>query len=366
MSRPARRSLYLLPGGLSLLAGLDGALLRIGLPAPVDAQRLADAHGPLMVLGFLGTVIALERAVALGRPWGYAAPLLLGLGGIAVIALPQPTGRLLLLEGTIALTAVLAALWRRQRDEAVGVQVLGSALAVCAAYLLLRLEVSATIPLLAAFLVLTISAERVELARLGMPRHAGSVLLLLAAALTTAVVAAVMWPGPGTRLTGAALLVLTAWLVRVDVARRTVRSTGLPRFAATAMLAGYAWLALAGTLWLVLGEPTSTPVYDTTVHAVFLGFAMSMVLAHAPVILPAVVRRPLPYTAWFWLPLALLHGGLVVRFAGNAAGIETATRVGGAIGVTSLLALVAVALASSRTAPRTRPTTTPPTRQVKA
>jgi len=35
--------------------------------------------------------------------------------------------------------------------------------------------------------------------------------------------------------------------------------------------------------------------YDAVVHAIFLGFVISMVMAHAPVILPAVLRRPLPY-----------------------------------------------------------------------
>ena len=42
-------------------------------------------HGPLMVSAFFGTVISLERAVALDRLWAYAAPLAAGLGGIALL-----------------------------------------------------------------------------------------------------------------------------------------------------------------------------------------------------------------------------------------------------------------------------------------
>jgi len=38
----------------------------------------------VMVLGFVGTVIALERAVALRRAAGFAAPALLGVGGLLV------------------------------------------------------------------------------------------------------------------------------------------------------------------------------------------------------------------------------------------------------------------------------------------
>src|SRR3972149_6584847 len=40
------------------------------------------AHGPLMVSGFLGTLIALERAVALRARWTYIGPLLTSLGGL--------------------------------------------------------------------------------------------------------------------------------------------------------------------------------------------------------------------------------------------------------------------------------------------
>ena len=50
--------LLLLPGGLALLAGLDAALTLAGVPAPAGSARLAALHGSLMVLGFLGTVIA--------------------------------------------------------------------------------------------------------------------------------------------------------------------------------------------------------------------------------------------------------------------------------------------------------------------
>src|SRR5690606_30025719 len=62
---PRAAPLLLVPGGLARLAGLDAALSLAGVPAPAGSPRLALLPGPLMVLGFLGTVIALERAVAL-------------------------------------------------------------------------------------------------------------------------------------------------------------------------------------------------------------------------------------------------------------------------------------------------------------
>lgn len=39
-----------------------------------------------MALGFLGTVIGLERAVALGSRWTFAVPLLSGGGAIVLVA----------------------------------------------------------------------------------------------------------------------------------------------------------------------------------------------------------------------------------------------------------------------------------------
>ena len=64
---------------LALLAALWAGLVRLGWSLPVGPPGvLYVAHGPLMVCGFLGTLISLERAVALGEGWSYAAPTLSG------------------------------------------------------------------------------------------------------------------------------------------------------------------------------------------------------------------------------------------------------------------------------------------------
>lgn len=324
--------LLLLPGGLALLTGMDAGLTLAGVPAPVGSARLAELHGPLMVLGFLGTVIALERATALRAAWGFLAPGLCAAGALALVVLPAPlAGRLLLAQGLLTLALVYAALWRRNRDVTIAVEGLGAVLALAAALLLTRVEVAAVLPLLVGFVVLTIAAERVELARLAMPSGAGDRVAVLAGvvALAAATVVAVAGsPVVGSiawRALGLGLLLLTFWLVRHDVARRMINATGLPRFAATALLAGYVWLALAGLLLLLLGRPGGQ-VYDVVVHATFLGFAMSMILAHAPVILPAVLRVRLPYHRAMWVPLILLHltlAGRVLSLALVGIGLQT-------------------------------------------
>jgi hypothetical protein len=346
-SRPVlpRRLGLLLPAGLALLAGLDAALMLLGLPAPVTAARLPDVHGMLLVLGFVGTLIALERAVALGRRPGFLAPALLGAGAVTLVTpAPVQVGKALLVAGAAGLMAVYVPLWRRQRDDAVLVQSLGAVVAVGAATLWLGgLAVPLLLPWLVGFVVLTIAGERLELARIAMGPSAGATLLALTAALVTAIAASLLRPATTPAL-GLVLLALVAWLASHDAARHTVRANGVARFMALGMLGGYLWLAVAGAVWLVAGAVSGGAAYDAVVHAAFLGFTMSMVMAHAPVILPAVLRRPLAYHPALLVPLGLLHASLALRvWVGDAMGHPLAWQVGGVGNIVALLAFVATA-----------------------
>ena len=341
-----RRLPFLLPAGLAVLAGLDAALMLLGLPAPVSAARLPEVHGMLLVLGFVGTLIALERAVALGHPAGYLAPGLLGAGALALVSpAPLVVGRSLLVAGTVALVAVYVPLWRRQRDDAVLVQVLGAVLAVGATTLWLGgIAVPVLLPWLVGFIALTIAGERLELARIVMGARAGEVLAPLAAALVVTVTGSVLWPDVAVPAVGLVLVVLVGWLAVHDVARRTVRASGLVRFMALGLLAGYFWLGVAGAVWLLNGAVLEGPAYDAVVHAAFLGFTISMIMAHAPVILPAVLRRPLAYHPVLLGPLALLHASLVLRlWVGDALGHPLAWQVGGVLNIVALLGFLVTA-----------------------
>lgn len=360
VARPAtHRFVFLAPAGIALLAGLDAALILVGLPAPVTTARLPEVHGMLLVLGFVGTLIALERAVALGRPAGYAAPALLGAGGLLLVS-PAPLllGRLVLLLGTAGLVALYVPLWRRQRDPSVLAQALGAVLTVGAVvHWLGGVPVSGLLPWLVGFVVLTIAGERVELARVTMPAGAERAFLPLCWAVMVAAPATSLWPSWGYPLLGAALLALVGWLVRHDIARRTIRGVGLPRYMAGCMLAAYAWLAVAGSVWLVGGAAYEGTAYDAVVHAVFLGFTLSMILGHAPMILPAVLRRPMPYHPAFLVPAVLLHLSLLVRiWVGDAQGVQLAWETGAALNIVAVLLFVATALWSAATRPPDRTT----------
>jgi hypothetical protein len=350
-----QRAVLLVPAGFAMLAGLDAALILLGVPAPVTTDRLPDVHGMLLVFGFVGTLIALERAVALRRTAGFAAPALFGLGGVLLVSpAPLGAGRTALLLGAAAMVALYVPLWRRNRDAAVLVQAMGAVLATGGLTLWLGgVSVAIALPWLVGFLVLTICGERLELARLAMGPTADARLLQLSAGVVVGVVAALLWPTAGYPLLGVALLALVGWLAAHDVARRTIRSTGLPRFAAGSMLAGYAWLAVSGGVWAFTGAALDGPRYDAVIHAAFLGFTLAMIMAHAPVILPAVLRRPLPYHPALIVPAVPLHGSLLLRlWVGDALGVEGARTLGGILNVTALLLFAATAAWSALSAGR--------------
>jgi hypothetical protein len=204
------------------------------------------------------------------------------------------------------------------------------------------------------FLVLTIVGERLELSRLtGMADQNRLSFLLSIAPFIAGLVIARQIPALGLRLSGLGMLAMALWLARYDLARRTVKQEGLTRFIAVNLLAGYFWLAVAGVAWLWFGDDLTTFHYDIMLHAVFLGFVFSMAFAHAPVIFPSVIKRPLPYRRAFYLHTTLLHLSLALRIGGDLFGAYTAYQWGGLLNVLAVLVFVgnsatAIALGRSR------------------
>jgi hypothetical protein len=111
--RPPQRLPLLALGFAGLVVGVGAGLARLGVAVPDLAAGAAALHGPLMIGGFFGVVISLERAVAIGRYWGYLAPLLAGLGGIAAIAGAIAMASMLMLAGSLVLVAASLDILRR-------------------------------------------------------------------------------------------------------------------------------------------------------------------------------------------------------------------------------------------------------------
>ena len=361
-SRLLRRAPLLAAALVALLAGLWAGLLRLGLDLPSLHPAVAAEHGPLLVLGFLGTQIGLERAVALGRlgrrRWPYLAPSAAAAGSLWLLAgLPARGGQLILALGGFALVAVFVAVHRLEPSWHNFVMGLGAAAWAAGACVWLSGEpLARVVPFLAAFLVLTIVGERLELSRMRHPPPAARAALLAAVALFCfGAVLTLPWPSLGVRLAGAGLLAQAAWLARFDVARRTIRMAGLTRYMAVALLAGYFWLAVAGGVWLWEGELAGGGFgYDAMIHTIFVGFVFSMIFAHAAVIVPAILGVALPYRRSFYAPLALLHASLALRLFGDLDESLAAWRWGGVLGELAIVSFLALAASSALRARRGR------------
>lgn len=337
----------LVAGFVALALGAAGGLVRLGFALPVPAAGIAW-HGALMASAFFGTLIALERAVALGRRWAYAAPAASGAGGIVLLAGEPDAGFLLFVVGAVVFAAVSVAIWLRQRALHTGLLALGTfALIAANVGLVAGAPLDAVAPSWLAFFVLTIGGERLELSRLvPVPRAARAAFAAIAVALLAAALAAFAVTEAATRITGALMIACALWLGRYDIATRTVRASALTRYIALCLLAGYAWLAVGGgALALTGGTAGGRMAWDIAVHAVMLGFVFSMVFGHAPVILPAVLRIAFPYRAVLYLPLVVLHATLALRVAGDVAASGT-LRAWGAAGNAAAIALFIVTAAA--------------------
>jgi len=333
-------------GVVSLVCGIAAGLARLGLEAHLPGDALAW-HGALMVGGFFGAVISLERAVALGSGWSFGAPLLCGLGGLALLAGAPQAGLALMSAGALLLVAASLAVIRRQSSLESWLLAAGAAALLAGdAAVAGGFGGTAAMRWWIAFFALTIGGERLELSRyLPKPRWAGALFVVISAALVAGASAS-------TRFTGFTLALLAAWLLAFDIARRTIFSAGLTRYIAACLLAGYAWLALGGVM-LAAGYPR-----DAGLHAFFLGFVFSMVFGHAPIIVPAVLRRALPYTGWFYLPLALLHLSLLARVAGAIASEpewQLCGAIGNAIAIGAFILIAAISARSDQALAGARP-----------
>jgi hypothetical protein len=340
----------LMGAALALALGVWAGLARLGGVVPALMPHHVLAHGPLMVGGFLGALIGLERAVALGRWWAYPVPAAVVAGTLWLALSPdqRPAAWILTAASGGALLVALA-LGRRRPDLATAGLVLGT---LC--WFLGNLQwavfglVMLAIAWWMAFVLLTVMAERLELARiLDPPRRARWAFLASVGLFLGGLLYAYADHELGVRIFGAGMIALAAWGLRWDLARRTVARGGSYRFTAVCLLGGYVWLTVAGAMMLIGGGRLSGLPWDGALHAFFLGFAFSMIFGHAPILARTVLGFELPYSPRFYVHLGLLHLSLLLRVGADFAG-SSAGRSAGAI--LNLVAIAAFLLNTLRAA----------------
>jgi len=325
---------------LTLLSATWAGLLRLGWQLPPLRPSLALSHGPLMVAGFFGTLISLERAVALGARWTYIAPLLSGLGGVMqALGVFGALGPVLLTLGSAGLVLIFVVVLRQHLTNYTVIMALGAvALLVGNLLWLMGWQVFKIVFWWGGFLILTIAGERLELSRLVQPSKTAKGLNYIAIGTYIGGLMLMLFQYEmGIRLASIGLIVMAIWLLRFDIARRTVKQSGLTRFIAVCLLSGYVWVIISGVIGLVYAGVTAGPMYDSMLHAIFLGFVFAMVFGHAPIIFPAVLGFDIPYRPSFYIPLVLLHLSLLLRTGGEIAGFEWTRLWGGLINVLAVI-----------------------------
>lgn len=343
----------MLLAGAALILGLWAGLLRLGWAWP-SLPNLAAAHGPLMIAGFLGVLIPLERAVALRQTWMLAVPVLAGLGWISALMVPLVGAGLWALSGLGTLGILLVMVRHEPRLHTVTMALGAAALALGNLLWLGRWPLFQVVLWWVPFLTLTIGGERLELSRVLRLTRAQTGLFagLVALALAGAGVATLAEPHWGARMLGMALVGLALWFMRYDVAARNLRHPNpLTRYIALSLFGGYLWLAVAGAVWLGAGGLVAGPLYDAALHAVFVGFVFTMIFGHAPIIFPALLGVVFNFRPVLYGPLAGLHLSLLSRILGDVLGVYAVRQWGGLLNAVAIVAFVALMAGLSRRSP---------------
>jgi hypothetical protein len=332
---------------LALLFALWAGLSRLGWNLPTF-PNLALAHGPLMVSGFLGVLIPLERAVAIRQKWMFAVPAVSGVGWISLLFAPF-LGGILLTLGSLGALAILIVMTRREPHIHTFTMALGTLAWVIGNILWLSgLPIFQIIFWWMSFLVLTIGGERLELGRVLRPRPVQTRIFVAAtAALLAGAILALFNLGWGARLSGLSMLALSLWFLKNDIAARNIRHVNpLTRYIAICLFSGFLWLGVGGALQLTLGATYAGPLYDAALHAVFVGFVISMIFGHAPIIFPAILGVPVRFYPAFYGHLALLHLSLLLRVAGDLTGQAGVRRWGGLLNEIAVLLFLGMTIYS--------------------
>ncbi len=336
----------------------------MGWAWPAPPQAVVD-HGALMIGGFLGTLLGMERAVALGWRWCYAGPTASAAGAFLLLAgYPTLLGESLILAASMVMVLDFVFIIRRQAAIFTLVMAGGAAAwAIGNILWLIGIPIYEMVFWWMGFLVLTIVGERLELSRL-LPQSKRKRHTFLAAAglFTLGMLATLAFPGLGECIAGIGLLALAVWLLVYDVTRHTVRQHGLPRFIAVCLLTGYFWLGVGGILTVIYAgilpilqghawlRTALRPglAYDAILHAVFLGFVFGMIFGHAPIIFPAVLSVRMEFSRRFYLHLLLLEGSVAWRIIGDIGGGWSIRQSAGLINGIAILLFLANTVTSVR------------------
>ena len=327
-------------GMIALITGIWIGLQRIGWSLPVMDINWVLIHGPLMICGFLGTVIGLERAVAQNKIFYYIGPLFTGLGAILMLtSVEDSLAAIFITFGSIVLVVNFIVVLKKFPSMHTSVMTLGAVLFFVGNVLwIYGIPIPNIVMWWTGFLVLTIAGERLELSRLLQLSQRVKVFFYLVVLIyLTGIIVTTFDFSLGMKFTGSGMILLAIWLLRYDMARKSIKVKGQHRFIAIALIVGFIWLGVGGILSFAFGNVQAGPFYDGILHAVLIGFVFSMIMGHAPIIFPAILRVVMKFKNRFYIHLGLLHFSLFLRLLADVSGWEDGRLWGGMLNGISIL-----------------------------
>jgi len=299
---------------IAMVLGILSGLLRMGWSIPMGP--VAGEHGALMVGSFLGTLICLERIVALKKKWMYVIPIVSGFSLIFFLLGQQQMAFVLLTLGSLGLIYIYIDLIARFNEHYFYIMMIGAVgWAVGNIIMIIKPFYPQAAPWWIVFILLTVFGERLELSKF-LPKSRKKTNFMIIAIAVYIFGMMIPYHSTGRFITGAGIMLMAAWLFRYDLARKSSKSQGIHRFTGTLLLAGYFWLIVCGGLMVL--EVNTSFHYDAMLHAFFLGFTFSMIFAHAPIIFPGVAGLPIkPFHNSLFIWAAALQLSILIRIVSS-------------------------------------------------
>ncbi len=308
------KHLFILPLVLlSLLTGIFSGWFRIGWNLPVTLP--SGEHGALMVGSFLGTLICIERSVSYPNRIALLVPALNSASIIFFLLAMPKTAYVFLILGAAGLTGIYYMVYVKHKGIHILIMMAGALCYLIGNAVLFNTSFYPSVVMWwIAFLFLTITGERLELSRFVLLKRTvikQSALIILISVFF----AGILLPfhsALGSSLSALSMIGSAIWLFKYDMAKHSLKKPGQSFYSGLLLITGYVWLAFTG-LFFVLGAYFGS-FYDASLHAFFLGFVFMMIFAHAPVILPAVLKLGMsPFGRSLYLWYILLNITLLFR-----------------------------------------------------
>ncbi len=257
-----------------------------------------------MMMGFISGIIVVERANTLKDPFLTAASIAFPAGGFLLIAGIDFAAYYAWFFGSLLFVMWSVSFLAKYRGRYSGFFFLFSSflnfLGVC--FYAFGYPATFYVYSWVGFIVCFICGERMDMLQISRP---SSLSRLAAFASPAAALAGVILVRK--ELMALFFLLLLLAVTRHDLAIRMYRRPGFSRFLSIGVITAYAWLTAAVPIW------TLSSSWDAMLHTIFLGFVGTMILAHGPVVLPAVLKIKHFFSPLLYIPFIILQTSTILR-----------------------------------------------------